>query len=363
MEQKESSISKLLKKIGALYIRYNIAIGLGLTIIGLYLAISPPRRDPHLVINYTVFDLVKLNESNENLKIFFRGQDIEKEKLNLKVYSIKLENKGKSSIGITDFDPRIPFGIEVKNGFITGCNLVRTKDQDPYLLNNLYSNKIEDSTRILFNKVIIKPRQFVRLKFTVLHKENVIPAIFPLGRLSSSDIDITNTDDSKETDWWEVIKVFVYIALFIWGLIWLFKGIGWFNDYITQVIRKKIILKKYDHHFDSHNKIQRIIVKIYVDLGNKGFIETMNILKDSENLGRIYKEEEENNETIDHFNRLKKEKKIDTGNDKEDIEYGSDLLYTVELLEEVKLIQITSEGKIEMDQNLVPEINFALELL
>lgn len=360
---KDQSIPNWIKKIGRFYVRYNLVIGLLLTILGLYLTIYPPRRDARLVINYSEFDLVKRNDANENLKIFFKGSDIDKEKLNLKVYSVKLENKGKTAVSIADYDPRIPFGIEVKNGFITGFDMLPIKGGDSYLLNNLFANKIEDSTRILFNKVIIKPHQFIKLKFTVLHKDSIKPQIIPIGKLSSSDIELVNGDDEEETDWVEVIKFFLFLILGIWLVPKIFGLFGKLGNYTLGLIRRKIILNKYEHHFDNHNKIQRTIVKLYSELGKKSFIEIVGILKNESNRDRLFEEEKYNERVIERFNLLIKEKKIDAGNTKSDIEYGSDLLFAIELLEEVGLIEVNANEKISIEDSLLDEMEFVLEIL
>ncbi|MGZ4056365.1 MAG: hypothetical protein ACXVDZ_18250 [Bacteroidia bacterium] len=353
----------IIKKGWTFYKRYNLFIGLLLTIIGLWLTISPPSQNPHLSISYQKVDLIKLNETNKDLKVFFRGKDIEKEKLNLKVYIVKLFNDGKSDIQPQQYDSNVPFGLSINNGFITGYNIIESNDNS--LPKRLFASIQADSTKLIFKNAMIKAKQYVKFKFTVLHKEQQSPQINPTGSIANVAIQLSENDGKGETDWVAVIKFFVGLIIAFIVLVWIINNTSTAVDFIFSFIRKIIIKKKFDQHYDPTNRIHRIMVKIYSITGKKKFIEMLNILEDSNKTNELYNEEIKNKDAVARFYILYENKKVTSGNITIKDEYESDFLDIIEILKgaDPPLAEQQENGTIKINPEFINAIRPMLKLV
>ncbi|MDP1879973.1 MAG: hypothetical protein Q8K60_03420 [Parachlamydiaceae bacterium] len=349
-----------LKKISFVFKKYNILISFCLAIWGLWATLCPPSQNPHLIFNYKAFDLVNVNENNKNLKVYFNGQDIQKEKLNLKVYSVTLKNDGSNDVKPTDYDISEPFGIQVKNGFVTGCEVLSS--DDAYMKNKFYSNKILDSTKIVFNRIILKSKKSIEFKFTVLHKDNAFPKLKEMGEIANTSIDIVE-GENEETDWLGLLQVLAIFGFSILGFILFVTGLDKVVGFCKRSLRKMTIKNKYGRKFDNSNANHRLIAEIYSTLGKKQVKDVLSILIDQEKLNQVYFKEKKDIEAVDIFSQLYKEKRISSNTSTlADIKYISNFFIVIELIREDKLIT-ENEGHVSINAELLEEIKVVLDVL
>jgi hypothetical protein len=101
---------------------------------GLYIYFNPSNQNPNIVYyQKNVFDAVTLNQPIDNLTLCFNGDDIRKDSLNIRVFTLKMINDGKRDIGENDYSKNAPFGIEVKNGKIIGVKIAKATYNDEHI--------------------------------------------------------------------------------------------------------------------------------------------------------------------------------------------------------------------------------------
>ena len=174
-------ISNLYKKnklgfIGIIGIIFTIIFG-GLT---LYYRFYTPQPK----ITYTILsdsNIVDLHKPLEDLKILFQNEDIQKNNLNLKIFSLKISNSGMKNILETHYASDEDWGIEITEGKIIESRLVESNSD--YLKENLNLKIVDDKT-ISFKKVIFDKNDYFTLEVLVLHSRESNINLIPFGKIS-----------------------------------------------------------------------------------------------------------------------------------------------------------------------------------
>jgi hypothetical protein len=337
-------------------VKYQLWIGLVLSVIGigLYLTFYPVSQNPHLTFYYKTFDLVKINETNENLKIYFKGDDIQKEKLHLTVFEVTLINDGKSDIDKTAYEQNIPFGIRISKGFITGCNVAAPSQANQDLAKGIYLKESADSTEISLEKVIIKVKEQVKIKFTVLHKEAEVPHPIIQGRIANTNIGLEEGDVKDGKDLWYTLKIIAYLGLGLLLLIITITGAGWVITWFISLALRLLIRSYYGRQYKG-TPAQRAMVDIFAEMGQKDFLLCLDIIKDEAQVNSAYTEEKKNEEAVNRVYKLVDEKKFLRGGITSKEKYESDILTAIRLLLEDNLAKETS-GTLKIAQNFLDEI-------
>jgi hypothetical protein len=342
-----------MKRLWELYKKYNLGVGLVLTLIGLWLSFSPPDQNARLIFYWKSSDLIKVSESNENLKIYFRGQDIQEKKLSLNIFDVTLVNSGRGDVRVGDYDPLVPFALLVTNGFVTGFSITDASDKG--LMTTIHTEGLGDSTHILLNKIIIKSKQWVKLKFVVLHKMNEEPKIACSGRIANATVQCEEGTSNDGVDWAGLFTGLAWIAIIFGGL---YLG-GYLIHMIFKIsrrfVRKNAIHRIYRHVFDQGNVIHRLLVRIYCEVGSSQFKGIMELLSDQEKLNRNYNAEIANKLAVKRFFELKKAGLVANGSTVTEQEYTSSLLVVISTLVTANFI-IEAEGQISIKPELLAEI-------
>lgn len=138
-----------------------------------------------------VFDVYK---SVNDLEIFFRDKDIEKENLNLKIYTIRVENSGEADILKNSYDDSLPWGFSMDNGeIVSDPRIVKSNSQ--YLESNL--NPRLENGKVEFQKVILEHGKYFIMEFLVLHKKIVAPSLITFGKIAGVDQFIVSRDSEQ----------------------------------------------------------------------------------------------------------------------------------------------------------------------
>lgn len=170
-------------------------ISLVIGIIGIYYTLRGSRT--HLSMDITAeSNVLDVRHPIPGLAILFQGQDIEEGRSNLKILTIRVVNDGEANIREDDFDSRIAFGLQIDGGRIIRAQVVGANSS--YLANNLHP-RVDESNRIIFDKVIFDTGKFVTLDLLVLHPKSLNPQVKPLGKIAGLDeIAITNSFQQHE---------------------------------------------------------------------------------------------------------------------------------------------------------------------
>ncbi len=119
-------------------------ISIALGFLGLYYTLRGTRT--HLSMDIAAeSNVLDVRHPISDLAIYFQGTDIDEEKANLKILTIRVINDGEASIREGDFDSRIPFGLEIGGGRIIRAQV--TGSNSRYLTDNIHL-RVEDQSRM-----------------------------------------------------------------------------------------------------------------------------------------------------------------------------------------------------------------------
>jgi len=159
-------------------------IGIICTIIFGSIAIYYVFYTPQPEISYTILsdsNVVDLHKPLKDLKILFQDEDIQKNNMNLKIYSLKISNSGKKNILETNYPSDQNWGIKITDGRIIESRLVESNSD--YLKNHLTTKIVDDNT-INFKKVIFDKNDYFTLEVLVLHSKDSDINLIPFGKIS-----------------------------------------------------------------------------------------------------------------------------------------------------------------------------------
>jgi len=159
-------------------------IGITLAIIFFIITIYYVFYTPQPKITYTILsdsNIVDLHKPLEDLRILFQNEDIQKNNLNLKIYTLKISNPGTKNILETHYASNENWGIKITDGRIIESRLVESNSD--YLKRNL-NPKIVDNKTINFEKVILDSNNYFTLELLVLHPKDSDINLIPFGKIS-----------------------------------------------------------------------------------------------------------------------------------------------------------------------------------
>lgn len=337
--------------------KHNVVISLILAVLGFGYAIYEHYNPLSSSLNYYLketFNVISFKKDVDNLEVFFNGENIKKNSLNLKIYKLRLRNDGDKEIEEPAYANEIPFGIEVLNGKIVSFNC---NSPSKYINQNIKARL--NSNKILLNKIIFEKNEFANIEILVIHKVNKEPKLVALGKIAGIDnIEILETKEPSSGTFWEGL---FYAFLVIGGIVvlfiaigYLFYGIAYLYDIIFEKIKKNRILSYYEYPLKKLSPQKLAIVHIYEQLDKKGFKKTMMLLLNNDIANKSYNEELLNKSTFQAFSKLKEEEKVNA--DIKDEEYESDIFFAFEVLIEDGLLTVKENNDIEIDSKFYEEV-------
>ncbi len=244
-----------------------------------------------------------INEANvldvrkplKDLNIFFQGEDIQKEDLNLRIFSVRVENNGEMDILQGQYDAGDIWGIQVKNSRIIEVRLMNSNSE--YLRTKLEPNLIQ-ADKIKLNKVIFEKGKFFSLDILVLHEKNLKPEIIPVGKIAGIEKNMPiKSWDEKEESFLEklfygsafihFIRFIIYllsliIAGFIIGL-----SVSKFSDLKHErkkKLRRKEVINMFGASVMEEDTEEKLLYENYIDYGREGIKNLNELLKDENRL-------------------------------------------------------------------------------
>lgn len=234
-----------------------------------YTYFYPINQNPNITIYLkNASNVFEINGENKDIKILVRDKDILKEKLNLRVITLKIINDGKSDISPNDFDLlNEPFGIAISKGEIISAEI-----DAPSLKNllNIQDKTKSDSLHFIFKSFIFPKKQFFFVRLTLLYSvDKELPLIYSMGRIANADINITNEAEDNNT-----LREIIYLIVSIGIVVGIFFIIGKIAEWITSFRfkrRKRKITRIYQLYFKDESKYMDAIINIYSEKGMSTF--------------------------------------------------------------------------------------------
>ena len=154
-------------------------LGIGLTAVSIFLTLREPEtRVTFEIISAT--DVLDLRRSLKDLRIEFRGQDLQEQDLNLKVVKINVANAGETHIRAGDYS-NIDWGIKVVGGQVIEAKVDRSNAANVISTNDL---RYIGSDTIGFPKIVFDKRDAFAIELLLLHPNDAEPDIVPIGKIA-----------------------------------------------------------------------------------------------------------------------------------------------------------------------------------
>lgn len=343
-------------------------IGLFGVLFAIYSYFDSTNKKVHLAFyQYSTTDFFQKDKKIEPLSVFYKDTDLQKNDLNIKIFRIKLLNNGDTDISESLYAKELPFGLKVTNGKFVGFTLVNSLNSDEYLTKN-FNHEFKDSTSsdsIIFNKIIFDRGKYVFFDLMVLHNVNTNPKLEPLGKITGLDkLEIFLEKEKekfhlKDLGYVMSIVILMIIAIFLW--IKIINFIGQVIDRVTKFRRKNHIKKLYQLEKNTEKVIKKSLIKIYVKLGRKSFVNIMNVILNTDEIQQTYEESKRIIEAVDVCNEAIKQKKVKIKErNRLILEYNIPFLIAVDILLNKKLIK---EKDMILKEDVRTEIENILKLL
>ena len=273
--QPKSMFKRLLK-----YFLSASFIGIIIGLVGLYYELR--ERQTHLTVDVTaetnVLDIV---HPIPDLTILFQGHDIEKQRANLKVLSIRLVNDGQTNIHEDDFDSRMPFGLRIEGVVVVRAQV--TGASSSYLGENLRP-QLSGQNQIAFDKIIFDKGSSVTVEALVIHNKEQQPRVTALGKIAGLErIAITNSfqGHDQQSFWGEVfqgppaVQIVRLISYAFGGLVsviangFLIFGVVSTTSRWQKWGRRRKVARHLQTDDPEKTRMRKVIEEIYIEHGLK----------------------------------------------------------------------------------------------
>jgi hypothetical protein len=177
-------------------------------------------------VNYNILsetNVLDLNADVNKLEIIYDSINLNRNDLNLKIYTLKVENLGNKSLSSSFYEVSDSIGLKIENGkIIAPPEIVQTSSK--YLDEKLIL-KLNGESDLKFSQVILDPKEFFIIKLLVLHNTQNKPQILATGKIVSQKyIPVITAEIEKSEDKAFIEKIFegsflIQIIRFLFPLI------------------------------------------------------------------------------------------------------------------------------------------------
>jgi hypothetical protein len=289
----------MLKKLWKYFVSASF-IGIVIGVVGLYYTLRGSRT--HLSMDIaSESNVLDVRHPISDLAVLFQGRNIDEEKANLKILTIRVINDGDANIREDDFDSRIPFGLQIDGGRIVRAQV--TGSNSRYLMDNLHL-RVEEESRIVFDKVIFDKRNFVAIEVLVLHPKNAPPSIKPLGKIAGlGEIAVTNSFQERDQTSFinqvfagpaavQISRTIAYALLALLSIVvigFAIAGLGSMPASWRKRSRRRTAARLPTLELEAAEKKRKVIEAIFIEYGLPGLIRAQNHLKNEEELKKEIK--------------------------------------------------------------------------
>lgn len=151
-------------------------------------------------IKYSVLsetNVLDLNANVNKLEVVYDSINLNKNNLNLKIYSIKIENLGNKSLSSNFYEVSDSIGVKLRGGkIIDKPEIIQTSSN---YLNEKLKVVLSGNSELKFSPVILDSKEFFIIKFLVLHEDSSELEIISTGKIASQrDIPVITELDKAE---------------------------------------------------------------------------------------------------------------------------------------------------------------------
>jgi len=140
------------------------------------------ERKPNILFEITnEINVLDIRKPLEELSISFMGEDIEKRNLNLRIFTVRIENNGEVDILQNHYDADDVWGIQVNHARIIEARFMDSNSD--YLKSKINPNIIEEN-KIEFNKIIFEKGNYFIVEILVLHMKEEYPEVISIGKIA-----------------------------------------------------------------------------------------------------------------------------------------------------------------------------------
>lgn len=159
-------------------------------------------------------NVLDIHKPLDDLIVLFKGEDIQKSNLNLKIITTRITNSGDFDILHEAYAEELLWGFKVINAeVIDQPRLVNTNDS--YLLSNV-NPTLEDSNTISFQKILFDRDKYFTIETLIIHHNNNQPSIETIGKISGIDKIIPQKVEAMKADRSIIKLTFMkVVALFV----------------------------------------------------------------------------------------------------------------------------------------------------
>ena len=310
--------NKLINKLfDSIYLKILITvigvIGAGITI---YLFVIDNKVD----LNYEIIantNVLDYNAEISKLEVTYDSINLKQVNENLRIYTIKIINKGNQDILKEYYDENDPIGIKISSGqIIERPEIIETSSH--YLKKNIVI-KQHELDKITFSRVILESNEFYIIKLLILHKKDSIPQIISYGKVAGQKT-INVQESMEEKDDFKMIfkknyggNFLVQMTRFsfyfpIGGLIFLIIAMSIDKIVLTKEKKRKgnIITKFKSSKTHENKRDYDPILDIYIKYNVLFLKQIYNFISNEEELNIIYTKlsEEAENKILKRYEGL-----------------------------------------------------------
>ena len=217
-------------------------------VVGVYLFLHEKKPDIFFEI-ISEANVLDLHRPLKDLAISFQGKDIQQENLNLRVLTIRIENRGELDVLQSHFDQNITWGFRITEGEI--INEVRLVNSNSGYLESNLKPKVIDKNTVQLQKVIFEREKYFILELLILHEQGKLVEIIPTGKIAGIDkIGVKPCLGKESLTFFEkfiyggvLINLFRLLAFFIGLAVFISVAvlIGFINDRIRRMMLGRVL--------------------------------------------------------------------------------------------------------------------------
>ncbi len=239
-------------------------------------------------------DVFDLHRPLQDLSLSFRGVDVQQQNLNLRIFTVRIWNKGGVDILQTFYDQQETWGLTFQSGQVVEVRVGQNNSQ--YLASHI-DPKITSPDTVTLNKVILERDRFVTMDILVLHHKDKPPRIVSFGKIAGIN-EIAVIDASAQgtkpalidqvltgSPLAHLIRFVGYLVLLIaciFGIVGLFS-LGYAIRRFFRRLRINVVLKRSGSDIEK----TKILTNEYVQHGRKALLNLAETLKDKESLKQL----------------------------------------------------------------------------
>ncbi|MGE7927446.1 hypothetical protein [Lysinibacillus xylanilyticus] len=263
-------------------------IGIASLIVGVYYAIYYEKKAEVSFQIVNESDILDVKKPLRDLEIYFEGDDIQKNNMNLKVIRLKIINTGQVDILQNFYESNEDWGFKISNGKIIEIRQIGTNSK--YLEKKINPIRVNEDF-IKLEKMILEKEKYISFEILVLHNKNNPPKIIPVGKIAGIDnfVITDSISNEKETSFLNdllygklhihLIRFILYFSISIVLMLFLIGAFQYLYKLKenTTSKKRKMKLKRIGLPSSDNNESLEIIYKAYIK-GDFEFLKKLNIV-------------------------------------------------------------------------------------